>query len=93
MPPIPVTTKMRELFFPIMAVGHKNWFHILWMLHSAIKMIFQCSKFDEFLVDFDFALMRLAEPLDFHERDNVRPICLPRESVANPEIGAKVKKT
>ena len=33
-----------ELFFPIMAVGHKNWFHILWMLHSAIKMIFQCSK-------------------------------------------------
>lgn len=50
-------------------------------------------QFDIFTVDFDFALMRLAEPLDFHERDNVRPICLPRESVANPEIGAKVKKT
>ena len=43
-------------------------------------------------MDYDFALMRLPEPLDFVARDNVRPICLPRESDLHPEIGSQVKK-
>ena len=43
-------------------------------------------------MDFDFALMRLPEPLDFVARDNVRPICLPRESNLHLEIGSQVKK-
>ena len=43
-------------------------------------------------MDFDFALMRLAEPLDFLERDNVRPICLPGASDSHPDIGAQVTK-
>ena len=44
-------------------------------------------------MDFDFALVRLAERLDFVERDNVRPICLPRASDSHPEIGAQVNNS
>ena len=43
-------------------------------------------------MDFDFALMRLSEPLDFVARDNVRPICLQRKSDLHPEVGSLVRK-
>ena len=37
-------------------------------------------NYDSSTVDYDFSLLRLAEPVDFNSFPNIRPVCLPENS-------------
>ncbi len=53
-----------------------------------VEEIVRHPLYDNVGLDFDFALLRLDEPVDFGGHRHVRPACLP---TFNPEPGTKVE--